>query len=280
MYMQIEDEFGDIIGKARRGQEIEPEVLAPKVGLSRSDLEKIEEYELTPDQNIVRRLAEELGLHAGKLQVSAGKRYFPLYPSGRPVDGLVVEMLILGKDFLMNGYIIGCAETGKGVVIDPGFEAEKILKAIEATDLEIEQVLLTHGHGDHTGALSEICQATESPALVNKADFGLLGSLSTKIEGTIVEGETIAVGNQELQVQATPGHTPGGISLVHEHLAIVGDALFAGSLGGTRNRKDYEMQRDAVKEKILSLDDKVILYPGHGPATTVGEEKANNPFFL
>ena len=280
MYMQIEDEFGDIVGKARRGQEIGEADLARRVGLATEDLERIENYELTPTQDMVVRLAEELGLHPGKLQTSAGKRFFPLYPSGRPVDGLHVEMLVLGKDFLMNGYIVGCTETGKGVVIDPGFEAEKILKAIEATDLEIEQVLLTHGHGDHTGALSEICQATSAPALVNKADLVLLGGLSTKIEGSMSEGETIGVGNQAFLVQATPGHTQGGISLVGDQVAIVGDALFAGSLGGTRNHRDYELQRDSVEEKILGLDDRVILYPGHGPATTVAEEKGNNPFFL
>ena len=280
MYMHIEDEFGDIIGKARRGQEIEVEALAQRVGLGMRDLEKIEDYELIPDQNLVRRLAEELGLHAGKLQVGAEQRYFPLYPGGRPVEGVVVEMLILGKDFLMNGYIVGCAETGKGIIVDPGFEAEKILKAVEAADLEITQVVLTHGHGDHTGALSEICQATDSPALVNKGDIGLLGNLSSKIEGVIGEGTTVAVGKQEFEVKATSGHTPGGVSLVHEQLALVGDALFAGSLGGTRNQRDYQMQRTAVKEEILTLEDKVILYPGHGPATTVGEEKINNPFFL
>jgi glyoxylase-like metal-dependent hydrolase (beta-lactamase superfamily II) len=280
MYIQVEDEFGDIVGKARRGQEIAAAELARRVQLSQSELQKIEDYELTPDQTTVERLATELGLHPQKLQNSAAKRYFPLYPSGRPVDGLVVEMMILGKDFLMNGYIVGCTETSRGVVIDPGFEAEKILKTIEAMDLEIEQVLLTHGHEDHIGALSEICQATECPALVNKADLPLLGGLSSKIESSISEGETISVGNQEFLVQATPGHTPGGVSLVHAQVAIVGDALFAGSLGGTKNRGDYESQRQAVGEKILGLDDRVVLYPGHGPATTVGEEKGNNPFFL
>ena len=280
MYIQIEDEFGDIIGKARRGQEIEMGALAQRLGLTARDLEKIENYELIPDQNVVRGLAEELHLHAGKLQVSAGQRYFPLYPGGRPVEGLVVEMLILGKDFLMNGYIVGCVETRKGIIVDPGFEPEKILKAVEAADLDILQVVLTHGHGDHTGALSEICQATNSPALVNKDDVGLLGSLSSKIEGAIGEGETIAVGNQVFEVKATPGHTPGGVSLVNDQIAIVGDALFAGSLGGTRNLGDYQRQGAAVKDKILALDDAVILYPGHGPATTVGEEKVNNPFFL
>ena len=280
MYMQLEDEFGDIVGKARRGQEVALADLARRVDLSQADLEKIENYELTPDRDAISRLAEVLGLHPKKLQIIADRRYFPLYPSGRPVGGLVVEMMILGKDFQVNGYIVGCTETGKGVVVDPGFEAEKILRTIEATELEIEQVLLTHGHGDHIGALSEVCQAVEVPALINKFDLSLMGGLGTKIEGSIVDGETITIGNQSFLAQSTSGHTPGSMSLVHEHVAFVGDAMFAGSLGGTRNCRDYESQRGAVREKILGLSDRAVIYPGHGPATTVGEEKVNNPFFL
>ena len=279
MYMQLEDEFGDVVGKARRGQEIEVGDLALRVGLSADEIAKIENYEFVPDGAAVHRLAECLGLNSERLQASAEKRFFPLYPAGKVVEGLHVEMLVLGDDFLMNGYVVGCPETGKGIVVDPGFDAEKILKAMEGADLEIELILLTHGHGDHVGALSEICQATEAPTLINKADVPLLGGLSTKIEGYIVEGEVFTVGKQEFVVRSTGGHTAGGMSFVHEGVAFVGDALFAGSLGGTRAKYNYELQCRAVEDHLLTLDAAVILYPGHGPATTVGEERANNPFF-
>lgn len=279
MYMQLEDEFGDVVGKARRGQEIDPADLARQVGLSAEEIARIENYELIPPAGIIDQLAQVLGLHPKKLEESARKSFLPFYPGGRPVEGLVVEMMVLGTDFLVNGYVIGCQETGKGAVIDPGLDAEKILKVIESTGLNIEQILLTHGHHDHVGALSEICQATEAPALINKADLGLLGRLDTKIEGNIIDGEKIAVGNQLLTARGLPGHTPGAMGLVHQHVAFVGDALFAGSLGGTRNRLDYQRQRQAVSDYLLSLDGRVTLFPGHGPATTVGEEKAHNPFF-
>jgi glyoxylase-like metal-dependent hydrolase (beta-lactamase superfamily II) len=280
MYMELEDEFGDIVGKARRGQEIEPGDLAQRVGLTEAEIHSIENYELTPDTNSIRQLAQILGVHPERLQASAEKSFFPLYPTGRPCEDLHVEMLVLGEDFLMNGYVLGCKETGKGAVVDPGFDAEKLLKAIESANLEIELILLTHGHADHIGALSEISQATEAPALINKADMPLLGGLNTKIEGNLVEGETVAVGNQEFVVRSTAGHTAGGMSLIHREVAFVGDALFAGSLGGTKNIGDYEQQRRAVSQNLLSLDEGVTLYPGHGPATTVGEERANNPFFV
>ncbi len=279
MYMQLEDEFGDIVGKARRGREIEPADLARQAGLSAEALRRIENYEWTPSEPEIESLAECLELHPGKLQVSAAKRFFPLYPSGHPLDGMVVEMMVLGEDFLVNGYVVGCEKTGKGAIIDPGFDAEKILKTVEATGMEIEKVLLTHGHGDHVGALSEICQAMEAPAFIHAADLSLIGPGRTKIEGEIVEGEVIAVGNQCFLPRATPGHTKGGIILVNAQVAFVGDALFAGSLGGTRNRADYDLQRRAVEVEVLGLEDPVILFPGHGPATTVGEEKTNNPFF-
>ena len=279
MYAQLEDEFGDVVGKARRGQEMSVAQLAARSGLSVEELDEIEAYRLTPDIGTVDRLADSLGLHNDKLRVSAGRHFFPLFPAGRPVEEAVIEMLVLGSDFLMNGYVVGCAKTGQGMVIDPGFEAEKILKTIQATGLEIVSVVLTHGHGDHTGALSEICQATGAPAFISLSDAALLGSVRARIEGGLREGQVLGVGNLRFEVVATGGHTPGGMTIVHDQFAFVGDALFAGSLGGTQSLAAYQGQRQAVREGILSLDDSVVLYPGHGPATTVGEEKGNNPFF-
>ena len=279
MYMQLEDEFGDVVGKARRGREISVSALAEQVGISENDVERIESYELIPPDETIDALADYLELDSAKLLSAASKRFFPLYPSGRPVEGLVLEMLVLGSDFLMNGYVVGCVETHKGVVIDPGFDPEKILKAVEAAELDVEEVLLTHGHGDHTGALSEVCQATGAPARINPADDHLLGGQRTKIEGEIAAGDSVVVGNQRFVVAATPGHTPGGVSFIHESVAIVGDALFAGSVGGTKNVGDFQMQHSAVAEQLLALDEKVQLFPGHGPATSVGEERSNNPFF-
>ena len=279
MYTQLEDEFGDIVGKARRGQEMEPADVAGKVGLALEDLGRIEDCALTPDQGVIERLAAVLGLHREKLLRSATKQFFPLYPSGRSISGGVVEMMVLGSGFLMNGYIVGCSETGKGAVIDPGFDPEKILRNVEATGLDIEQVLLTHGHQDHIGALSEICQATDAPALVHGGDLALIGGLANKIEGELREGEVIAIGNLRFEIRATPGHTQGGVSLIHAEAAFVGDALFAGSLGGTRSLDNYRQQHQTVGEKVLGLAEKSLLFPGHGPATTVGEERAHNPFF-
>ena len=157
----------------------------------------------------------------------------------------------------------------------------EILQHLAASGLTVEQILLTHGHQDHIGALAEIGRATAAPARIHRGDLALTGSLADQIAGQLEEGEVVHIGKLRFEVCSTPGHTAGGISLVHEEMAFVGDALFAGSLGGTRSVANYRMQRQAVAEKLLALDEETSCsFPGHGPATTVGEEKAHNPFFL
>ena len=280
MYTQLEDEFGDVVAKARRGQEIAVAVLADRVGLTAGDIARIEDYELVPAADTIERLAQALSLHPGKLQASAAQAFFPRHPAGRSIAGAQVEMMVLGSGFLMNGYIVGCAATGQAAVIDPGFDADKILQRLAASGLTVEQILLTHGHQDHIGALAEIGRATAAPARIHRGDLALTGSLADQIAGQLEEGEVVHIGKLRFEVRSTPGHTAGGISLVHEEMAFVGDALFAGSLGGTRSAVNYRMQRQAVAEKLLALDANVALFPGHGPATTVGEEREHNPFFL
>ena len=280
MYTQLEDEFGDVVAKARRGQEIAVAALADRVGLTAGDIARIEDYELVPAADTIERLAGALGLHPGKLQASATQAFFPRNPAGHSFAGAQVEMMVLGSGFLMNGYIVGCAATGQAAVIDPGFDADKILQRLAASGLKVEQILLTHGHQDHIGALAEIGRATAAPARIHRGDLALTGSLADQIAGQLEEGEVVHIGKLRFEVCSTPGHTAGGISLVHEEMAFVGDALFAGSLGGTRSVANYRMQRQAVAEKLLGLDANVALFPGHGPATTIGEEREHNPFFL
>jgi glyoxylase-like metal-dependent hydrolase (beta-lactamase superfamily II) len=279
MHTTLEDEFGDVVSKARQGLELSASRLAAACGLTEEEIARVERYEWVPTSAGIARLATALGLRPERLQTSAAKTFFPRYPDGRPLDRLVVEMLDLGGGYRVNGYLVGCRETGRGVVIDPGSDAEEILRAIETTGLEIERILLTHGHHDHAGALSELCQATGAPALIGQADLELLGPLETKIEGSLADGEVLPVGTQSLVARAVPGHTEGSICLLHARVAFVGDVLFAGSMGRTRCLADYARLRQGVRERLLSLDRQVALMPGHGPATTVGEELEHNPFF-
>jgi glyoxylase-like metal-dependent hydrolase (beta-lactamase superfamily II) len=282
IYRALEDEFGDVVGKARRGQELSIDDLAERTKIEARVLEAIEAYEGPTDEGVVRGLAEALGLHEGKLQVSAEAAFFPAvpHPEGERTDELEVRMLVLGTDFLMNGYVAICPHTRRAAVIDPGFQAERILQAVRAADAQVTEIWLTHGHHDHVDALVGVATATGVDAAICATDLELTGDRARHIGQRLIPGEQVRVGEQTFDIRATGGHTPGGISLLHSAgIAFVGDALFAGSLGGTRNRTAYAGQQEAVAAQLLSLAPETTLYPGHGPATTVAEELAHNPFF-
>jgi len=195
--------------------------------------------------------------------------------------------------FETNCYIIGCEETKEGAVVDPGFEAEKILKRIEKLGLNIRYIILTHGHVDHIGALAEVQQATGAKVLIHAEDAGMLTdsrkNLSTftgrglkfkEADRLLQEGDKIKVGNLEFEVIHTPGHTQGGISLkCGPDTLLTGDALFAGSVG----RSDFPggshtQLTNSIKNKLLVFPPETKVFPGHGPSSTIGEEKLYNPF--
>tara|TARA_Y100001934_G_scaffold172165_1_gene204138 strand:+ start:336 stop:1178 length:843 start_codon:yes stop_codon:yes gene_type:complete len=280
LYKGLEDEFGDIVGKARRGQELSEEAVSRAVDVTQREWTRIERYEWVPEENLVVRIADVLGLSHKKLIGSAQGEFYPKFPMGKPLKNTRVEMMILGHSFRVNGYLVGCHSSGKALCVDPGFDGEKIRHVAERADLQIEQIVLTHGHHDHIGALKSVTRDTSARVYINREDLPLMGELKSLVDSTLSEGDILGVGKLNFIVCATGGHTPGGISLVGEEVAFVGDALFAGSLGGTRQRKAYEAQQDAVDRHILGLREEVLLFPGHGPATTVGEERAHNPFFL
>mgnify|MGYP001227828346 FL=1 len=280
MYKGLEDEFGDIVGKARRGQELSEEAVSRAVDVTQREWIRIERYEWVPEENLVVRIADVLGLSHKKLIGSAQGEFYPKFPMGKPLKNTRVEMMILGHSFRVNGYLVGCNSSGKALCVDPGFDGEKIRHVAEMADLQIEQIVLTHGHHDHIGALESVTRDTGARVHINREDLPLMGELNSLVDSTLSEGDIVGVGKLNFTVCATGGHTPGGLSLVGEEVAFVGDALFAGSLGGTRQRKAYEAQQDAVDRHILGLREEVLLFPGHGPATTVGEERAHNPFFL
>lgn len=282
-YDGLEDLLGDVVGKARRGQEMSVGDLARASDLGQQHIEAIEAYTAVPDGDELARLARILGLHEGKLKTSAAAGFFPAtpHPEGERSTGLEVRMLVLGTDFLMNGYLAICRQTRKAAVIDPGFQAPRILQAAAEANAEIDCVWLTHGHYDHLEALADIAAATGAEASLHAADLELAGGMAGHIGARLVAGGQVRVGDQTFHVRPTAGHTAGGVSLVHdEGIAFVGDALFAGSLGGTRKRAAYESQIAAVAQQVLSLPPATTLYPGHGPATTVAEERDNNPFFM
>jgi glyoxylase-like metal-dependent hydrolase (beta-lactamase superfamily II) len=205
---------------------------------------------------------------------------------------LILESITVGP-FQENCYIIG-DESGEGALIDPGDEATRIALAVEQTSLEIGSIVLTHSHIDHVGAVAQLAEEYSCPVLLHAEAEEMLQAVPQQavmmgvkfgkvpqIDRYIATGEALEVGGVRLRSLYTPGHAPGHLAfhVESEGLVISGDAVFAGSVG----RVDLpggsmEVLMKSIRDEILTLPDETRLYPGHGPATTVGEERLNNPF--
>lgn len=204
---------------------------------------------------------------------------------------MIVEMLCVGL-LQTNCYIVGCEDTKEGAIIDPGGDAKRILARVEQLGLKIKYVVNTHGHFDHTLANKEVVKATGAPLAIHSADapmltegggaffFGIMGKASPPAEVILDEGQVLTVGEVELQVLHTPGHSPGSICLYSEEEGVLfdGDVLFNMGIG----RCDlpggsYSVLMDSI-QRLLALSDETMVYPGHGPATTIGREQRSNPF--
>lgn len=277
-YDTLEDFFGDIVGKARRGLGLSTADLAEKTGLSAGDIERAEAYQLTPDADGIAALAGVLGLDAAKLgRVAAG--WVPACGNdGFESGGVSVSRLILDAGMDVNCYLMRCGATGKAALVDPGAQADRIQAHLEAQAAEVTHILLTHGHGDHVGALAPVKAATGAQVCCCERDYGLLGGGRQAVDEGVEEGWSTRVGEVTVTAVSLPGHTPGGTGFLFDGGAFSGDALFAGSLGGARGQA-YGGQLRAVKERLLGLAPDTRVFPGHGPMTTVAEERANNPFF-
>ncbi len=177
-----------------------------------------------------------------------------------------------------NCYVVGCEETREAAVIDPGMdserEAEPILDFIKQNSLHIKYIINTHGHPDHVAGNAIMKKATGAPILIHESN-----SENVQADRKLHDGNILQVGTLKLVVLHTPGHTPDGISLLGENLVFTGDALFAGSVGRTDFLGgSYEELMRSIKTKLLAIPDSFKVYSGHGPSTTIGDEKKYNPF--
>ncbi len=201
----------------------------------------------------------------------------------------MLRLLTVGQ-LQANCYIFVCDETGIGVVIDPGDESEKIVNLIQGEAFKILYIINTHVHLDHTGANKEVKRSTGAKILVHQEDADMLEMgrydlsfakqemfVSFTIDRRLVDNEIIKFGMQKLKVIHTPGHTPGGICLLGKDVLFTGDTLFNNSIGRyDLPGGDREALKNSLKKKLLVLDDNLTILPGHGPFSSLGEEKKNN----
>jgi hydroxyacylglutathione hydrolase len=188
----------------------------------------------------------------------------------------VLRQLAVGP-YQTNCYILACKDTLEGVVIDPGDEVFRITKEISRNGIRIRHILITHGHIDHIGGVEELKRITKAPVLIHPHDAA---ALRIPPEGSLQEGQKIQVGTYTLSVIHTPGHSPGCVCLLAPGAVFTGDTLFAGSVGRTDfPGGSHETLVQGVRTKIFPLGDDLRIYPGHGPASTIGAERRTNPFF-
>ena len=206
---------------------------------------------------------------------------------------MILEHLTVGP-FQENCYILGDEGSGLGAVIDPGDEATRIALAVEQTNLDIASIIVTHAHIDHVGAVAALVDEYACPVLMHAEAEAMLGELPTQavmmgvrfgrvptVDRHVEDEEVLEVGTLRLRSLYTPGHAPGHLAFYVEGEGVVlsGDALFAGSVG----RVDLpggsmEVLMRSIEERLLTLPDETTVYPGHGPATTIRDERAYNPF--
>ena len=192
-----------------------------------------------------------------------------------------------------NCYIVGCEETMQGAVIDPGGEGERIVQEIKRTGLAVRYVLITHAHFDHIGGIAKVVEATQAKLALHPnekplldagggaAMFGLPVQPAPPPDIDLSEGQQIDVGTLTLQVLFTPGHSPGGVTFYEadEGVAFVGDVLFSSGVGRTDlHGGDRRTLMRSIKEVLFALPDDTVIYPGHGPRTTLAREKRTNPW--
>ncbi len=203
---------------------------------------------------------------------------------------MILKKLIAGP-FGTNCYIVGSEATKEGMIIDPGAEAEEILKSVGDLGLAIKSILITHGHIDHIGALKEVKEATGAEVAIHTDDAPYLEERPlTALVGLnypdcphpdrlLKGGDSLDIGDLHFLVLHTPGHSPGGVCLLGHGVVFSGDTLFNYGIGRTDfPGGNYNQLMNSIHTKLMILPDNTMVYPGHGPDTTISAERQGNPF--
>jgi glyoxylase-like metal-dependent hydrolase (beta-lactamase superfamily II) len=273
--MNLEDHLGDIIRKARSMSNVSSGVAARAAGLSEPELAALQDSGKPPASTKLSPLAEAIGLNPAKLE-NLAKGWLPTQPDLTRWPGFRM-FTSAGDDLTVNCYLVWDDVTREAALFDTGFDLGPISRTIAAESLQLRHIFITHSHHDHVAALAEVRTAYPQAKLHTH-------SKSAPVEHRNKPNEIVHLGGLRITHRETPGHAADGVTYLignwqHDapHVAIVGDAIFAGSMG--RGNDSWDLARQKVGEQILTLPGETLICPGHGPLTTVAEEKAHNPFF-
>lgn len=274
--MHLEDHLGDIIRKARMMNNVSVSAAAAAAGISENALASLEETGQVAGKVNLASLAKATGLNGPKLEaIAAG--WLPAPKDLSLWRELRVFTTTDSDGLTVNCYLAWDEVTRDAALFDTGLEAKPILDCVAENQLQLRHVFITHSHWDHVEALPKIREAWPK-AKVHSS------SKSAPVDQRNKNAEIVHLGGLRVTHRDTPGHAEDGVTYLignwqedAPHVAIVGDTIFAGSMG--RGNQSWDLAKQKVKEQILSLPPETLLCPGHGPLTTVAEEKEHNPFF-
>jgi glyoxylase-like metal-dependent hydrolase (beta-lactamase superfamily II) len=266
--LPLEDNYTDVVGKAQRGLRLTDTELARQAGLSASELGHFKGGGF--DAGTARKIAGPLQLGAQAL-IELGQKAW--YPAPLQVEGLAAFTTAY-KDITVNSYLVFDSKNGQAAAFDTGSTVAGMLELVQQRRLTVAYIFLTHSHPDHVADLQRLEKATGAPVYVGEKE---------QLHGpkTFAAGHVFRLGGLKIETRQTSGHARGGITYavsgLERRLAIVGDALFAASMGG--GAVSYEEALRTNRKEIFSLPDDTVVCPGHGPMTTIGEQKKHNPFY-
>jgi len=270
MDFNLEDFSEDVIEKAMTGLGLTREGLATKAEVSPEAIGQV--LEGGSDEEVLRKVATALGLDAGALVEMAGKKWAP---KPRQVPGLSKFTTNFQGIMDVNAYLAWDSDTREAVAFDSGADPSSMIDYIRENNLKLAMILLTHTHADHIIDLDRLSNETQCERIFTPEQEPLEGA------ETFSQGKQFHAGGLSIETRLTCGHSAGGTTYVIEGLdrpvAITGDAIFAGSMGGPKI--SYRDCLETNRKNLFTLPDETVLCPGHGPLTTVAEEKAHNPFF-
>jgi hydroxyacylglutathione hydrolase len=271
----LEDEFGDVLRKASRGRKKDAEALARATGIPAPLLSDWMSGKGHATDEQARALAKELGLDPGKFADAAAERWHPHVAF--PADVRHHPQ----NPHPSNGYIFFLEDGKTAALVDPAGIPGNLMKYINEGPFALRYILITHKHSDHCDATADVHQAfPQAQIVMHKADVGAIGALSS-MAILVKDGDELPFGDAaKIRMLHTPGHTDGSSSFLFRGTVFTGDTLFAGSVGGIFDKNStYEDLLRSVSTRLFTLPDDTVVMPGHGPPSTIAEEKRHNPFF-